>query len=116
MTTMTPAPPAPADGSELTLAELATLRAALQQCQQDRTRLLRAVEDEVVPSKDPGGRAYAEAIRETLRDVEAALGRMAAGTYGRCGSCRLPIPVERMQLVPFADECLACHERSGAGG
>lgn len=113
MTTMTPAPP---EATELTVDELATLREALQQCKEDRTRLLHAVEDEVVPSKDPDGKAYAEAIRDTLRDVDAALGRMAAGTYGRCGSCRLPIPVERMLLVPFADECLACRERSGSGG
>src|SRR5206468_2142377 len=46
--------------------------------------------------------------RERIEDVEAALARLDAGTYGACRTCRRPIPVARLEAVPEATRCVAC--------
>ena len=47
---------------------------------------------------------------EEIRDIEAALARIAAGTYGQCVSCGVPVPLERLQAYPTATRCLACQQ------
>ena len=47
------------------------------------------------------------AARARLADIDAALERVAAGTYGRCVVCGAPIPEARLQARPFAATCLA---------
>lgn len=54
---------------------------------------------------------------EELRDVEAALARQSAGTYGRCTQCRQPIPHDRLAASPTAERCQPCqamHEKTFA--
>lgn len=43
-----------------------------------------------------------------LRQTDAALRRMAAGSYGNCTHCGARIAVERLLALPSADRCLAC--------
>jgi DnaK suppressor protein len=43
-----------------------------------------------------------------LEEVDAALARVAAGTYGTCTSCGLPIPAGRLAARPAAATCVAC--------
>lgn len=53
-----------------------------------------------------------------LRDVEAALARMTAGTYGECVDCGEPIAPARLRAYPAATRCIACQgarERREAG-
>ncbi|HSV17174.1 MAG TPA: TraR/DksA C4-type zinc finger protein [Casimicrobiaceae bacterium] len=45
-----------------------------------------------------------------LAEVEAALARMADGTYGECSECGQPIPVARLTAYPTARRCVACQE------
>ena len=55
---------------------------------------------------------------ETCRDIEGALRRMQAGTFGRCASCGTTIPAARLQAVPFAIRCRDCQaeaEETGSG-
>ena len=54
---------------------------------------------------------HAARTRENLESVQAALARVAAGTFGRCISCDEAIPVERLQAVPDARYCVACPPR-----
>ena len=51
-------------------------------------------------------------LRRTIEDIDAALGRIAAGTYGRCTGCGTEIPEERLELRPFATSCVACSQRT----
>jgi DnaK suppressor protein len=44
----------------------------------------------------------------TVREIDEALDRLAAGTYGRCVRCGTDIPTERLELRPFAAACVAC--------
>lgn len=43
-----------------------------------------------------------------LSEVEDALERLHAGTYGRCERCGQPIAVERLRVHPWARLCLSC--------
>lgn len=45
---------------------------------------------------------------EELREVDAALERMALGTFGTCVSCGGPIPAQRLLANPSALRCAAC--------
>ncbi len=48
------------------------------------------------------------AARAALADIEAALARVEAGTYGRCTSCGEQIPSARLEAMPAATVCVAC--------
>jgi RNA polymerase-binding transcription factor DksA len=45
-------------------------------------------------------------VEVELHDVEYALGRLDAGTYGTCEECGEPIPDERLEVVPAARFCV----------
>ncbi len=48
---------------------------------------------------------------ERLAVTDAALGRLAAGTYGICLICGEPIPVGRLEIHPSATTCVSCAAR-----
>lgn len=52
--------------------------------------------------------ALAVSARRSTEDVEAALSRLAAGTYGVCGHCGQRIPDARLEAVPEATLCVGC--------
>ena len=43
---------------------------------------------------------------DLLRKVEHALERIEAGKYGNCEVCGKPIPVERLEVLPYATLCV----------
>jgi RNA polymerase-binding transcription factor DksA len=43
-----------------------------------------------------------------LAEVERALARMTAGTYGVCERCRAPIDFARLKALPHATLCMTC--------
>ena len=47
-------------------------------------------------------------LERTLEQVDQALGRLDAGTYGDCVHCGVAIPVERLELRPHAAGCVSC--------
>ena len=55
----------------------------------------------------------AEAAASELRQVDEALARVDAGTYGFCANCGKPIPSGRLEARPFAEYCVACAEKLG---
>ena len=52
--------------------------------------------------------ALADAAASELQQVDDALARMDAGTYGICAGCGRPIPDGRLEVRPFAERCVAC--------
>jgi len=56
----------------------------------------------------------ARALRSNLRDVDRALAKMDAGTYGRCERCDREIAPERLEALPWAMLCIDC-KQEGAG-
>ena len=47
-----------------------------------------------------------------LAAIDAALARLDAGTYGSCTSCHQPIPVGRLEALPWAALCIDCQRAS----
>jgi DnaK suppressor protein len=58
--------------------------------------------------------AVVRALRSNLHDVERALSKMDAGTYGVCERCGGPISLERLEALPWAVLCIDCKQRAGA--
>ena len=50
--------------------------------------------------------ALATDLRAQLDDVQLALGKLDAGTYGRCEVCDEPIGDERLAVMPAARCCM----------
>ena len=55
--------------------------------------------------------ALAQAAREHLADIDAALSRLADGSYGICQTCGQPIGAERLTARPAARTCIGCTKR-----
>ncbi|KJL32095.1 TraR/DksA family transcriptional regulator [Microbacterium oxydans] len=55
----------------------------------------------------------AEAAASELQQVDDALARTDAGTYGICARCGKPIPAARLDARPFAEYCVVCAEKLG---
>ena len=75
-----------------------------------------ALADQVHDTKD---HAIAQALVETgnaevrrdteeLQDIDAALERIRAGSFGRCVECGTVIPEARLDAYPAAKRCLTC--------
>jgi RNA polymerase-binding protein DksA len=47
-------------------------------------------------------------LRDTLNDIDAALAKFDAGTYGICESCGQPIAEARLEAMPAARLCITC--------
>ena len=55
--------------------------------------------------------ALVERAEERLWEVDAALSRVADGTYGYCVHCGADVPFQRLRALPAAAECFECSDR-----
>jgi RNA polymerase-binding protein DksA len=101
-----------AEEREHLLAQLATLRADFAGIV-EATRSANADDEH-----DPEGStiafersqvgAHIRQAEEHLADIENALARIEAGTYGTCARCGEPIPEGRLDARPTATTCVGC--------
>jgi DnaK suppressor protein len=56
--------------------------------------------------------AIGEHETAALAELESALLRLDAGTYGVCADCAGAIPEARLKAIPTAPRCLACQEKT----
>jgi DnaK suppressor protein len=54
--------------------------------------------------------ALIEMKSETLGQIDEAIRRLEAGTYGTCGNCGQEIAEARLKALPFAALCRDCQE------
>lgn len=47
-----------------------------------------------------------------LTHIEEAIERLNEGTFGLCEDCEKPIPLSRLQALPYATECIECKRKS----
>ncbi len=52
----------------------------------------------------------AEKESQELTSINNALHKMETGEYGLCEECGMPIPIERLEIIPGAELCLKCQE------
>lgn len=46
--------------------------------------------------------------RHTIDEIDEAVARMDAGTYGSCETCGEHLPITRLVAIPHARSCVAC--------
>ena len=104
-------------------SQLAAARATLEETHR------RLTDDLLAPPETPSQMTYgsqAAAASEVfaqqrdlaLRDksgkglelVDAAIGRLDAGTFGSCLRCGAEIPAERLEVLPWAAFCVRCQQ------
>ncbi|MFJ4821013.1 TraR/DksA family transcriptional regulator [Streptomyces sp. NPDC088801] len=66
-----------------------------------------------VPQTDGLQVVQREAIEQALMEIDAAFGRLEQGTYGICQGCGRSIPMERLEILPYARCCVPCRQRAG---
>ncbi|WEH13658.1 TraR/DksA C4-type zinc finger protein [Streptomyces sp. VNUA24] len=49
-----------------------------------------------------------DTIERVLKEIDAALARVQDRTYGTCLGCSKPIPVERLEILPYTRFCVPC--------
>jgi DnaK suppressor protein len=52
--------------------------------------------------------ALSAQARAAVDEIDRALSKMDAGTYGVCERCGNPIPKARLKALPYAALCVAC--------
>ncbi|MET0693294.1 MAG: TraR/DksA C4-type zinc finger protein [Propionibacteriaceae bacterium] len=57
--------------------------------------------------------ALVQQVRGHLAEVEAAIRRLEAGTYGVCERCGQPIAEARLQARPASGACIGCASAAG---
>jgi RNA polymerase-binding transcription factor DksA len=55
-----------------------------------------------------------EGARDTLAEIDAALQRIADGTYGTCEVCGKPIGADRLNAIPWTRLCIDDQRRASA--
>jgi RNA polymerase-binding transcription factor DksA len=78
----------------------------LQQHELARAETVASVPDAVAVRRSAG-------LLRTVEEIDAALDRIAAGTYGTCVHCGLAIAEERLEHRPFAAACVSCQQSAG---
>jgi DnaK suppressor protein len=53
--------------------------------------------------------------RNLLSQIDDAMRRMDAGTYGTCERCGEPIETARLEALPYATLCMDCKRRDETG-
>ena len=53
-----------------------------------------------------------ENSEQVLKEIDDALQRIEAGTFGTCRSCGKPIAPERLEAMPWATLCIDCKRKA----
>jgi DnaK suppressor protein len=56
-----------------------------------------------------------ENAEHLLTEIDDALARIDAGTFGTCATCGKPIALERLEAIPYATQCIDCKRREQRG-
>jgi RNA polymerase-binding protein DksA len=53
--------------------------------------------------------------QQVLDQIQEALARIEAGTYGKCAECAATIPKPRLQAIPYTKYCIECARKLESG-
>lgn len=108
-------------------AQIEQFKRKLESQREEAFRLLHRVDDESrsmdsdIP-QDSGDQSINTISKEFLfqqgsqrrgmvRRIEAALSRIAEGTFGVCAECSEDISIRRLEALPWTDSCIQCQEQ-----
>ena len=104
----------------LLLAERATYEQQAESLREEAEQLAAEMEPGDVQFDDESGEgdtinvererdlALSAQARAAVDEIDRALARIDAGTYGNCEHCGQPIPRLRLKALPYAALCVAC--------
>lgn len=99
--------------------QLAVVRAELELQRRFRVEQIEEVEVDAAEALAAGDDARLQVSRvlhltaeAALEEIDAALDRLADGTYGTCERCHQPIPLERLEVLPTSRSCTPCQART----
>jgi RNA polymerase-binding transcription factor DksA len=104
MTTLSPAPTTASPDRAPFRVLLETQRA---DCVRQREL---ALAETATSMPDPVTVNRAASLLRTIEEIEAALERIATGTYGTCVRCGSAVPAERLEFRPSAAACVSCQQ------
>ena len=88
------------NSAEEALREDVVVRASCSNCPRIRP---------ITPRKESTSRSRSPRTKSACSsDVEAALERIEAGTFGKCVDCGKPIGRERLEAIPYTPWCIEC--------
>jgi len=114
---------------KLNAKELETYKAILLQLQREISGDIHSLEDDAFSTDgdrlsvdnpaDIGSESYSQEFslellqrdEATLGEIQEALQRVEAGTFGRCETCDEVIPKVRLNAVPHARLCVECQRK-----
>ena len=56
-----------------------------------------------------------ESEKEELQQIDEALAKLGAKTFGKCETCTEPIDKDRLLAIPYAKLCIQCQRKVEAG-
>ncbi|MFF3737760.1 TraR/DksA family transcriptional regulator [Streptomyces sp. NPDC002566] len=95
--------------------ERLTAHEALQRLEHERaSRLtqLQAIGQAGPDAEEQVMSAQKATVRRVLTEIEAAFQRVQDGSYGTCRTCAKPIPVERLEILPYTPFCVPCQRNT----
>lgn len=120
--------PPPTKEKPLTNSEIQKFRDILQQKREDLAQLVarkkemefQEVEPEIGDEADIATASVEKDIlyemtdveQQSLDSVEAALRKIEKGVFGRCEICGTQIPRQRLEVMPWARNCVFCQSKN----
>ena len=103
---------APGGPRSLRALDLAWFRRELEQQRRFRLDQLTDLSYQAAGASDEAHREVVRALkagaRAVLADIDAALFRLAIGSFGICQGCGRPLSMGQLEVIPMAALCLAC--------
>ncbi|MEW1921996.1 TraR/DksA C4-type zinc finger protein [Streptomyces sp. NPDC088360] len=88
-------------------------RRRLEHERASRLTQLRAIGEAGQEAEEQVMAAQKDTLERVLKEIEAALDRVRDGSYGTCPGCAKPIPVERLEILPYTQFCVPCQRKAG---
>jgi DnaK suppressor protein len=89
------------------------IRQRLQHERSSRLTQLRALEEGGHSAADDVAAAQKASVKNVLKEIDAAFERLEQGRYGDCQRCTKPIPIERLEILPYVRACVGCQRLVG---
>ena len=100
----------------LTATQLDAVRSELLARRADNLVRLESAQNQTTTLDDDGAidlelafeRFSIDRSRDAMVDIDTAIARLDAGTYGSCETCFRPIAPERLEAIPHTRYCIGC--------
>ncbi|MFC9915709.1 TraR/DksA family transcriptional regulator [Streptomyces sp. NPDC059862] len=87
-------------------------RQRLEHERNSRLTQLQAIDETRQNAEEQVMAAQKDTIARVLNEIDAASTRIQDGSYGICQGCSKPIPVERLEILPYTRFCVPCRHNA----